>query len=85
MKDGLPHNSVRWLAQTPDGFLWAGTMQGLARFDGVRFKTFDLTITPALGDASIKSVCVDPSGVLWVLGEKGSIARREQGGPESSA
>lgn len=37
VKDGLPHNSVRWLAQTPDGFLWAGTMQGLARFDGVRF------------------------------------------------
>jgi len=80
VKDGLPHNSVRWLAQTPDGFLWAGTAQGLARFDGVRFKTFDPTSTPALGDAQIKSLCVDPGGVLWVLGENGSIARREQGG-----
>lgn len=80
IKDGLPHNSVRWLAQTPDGFLWAATMQGLARFDGARFKTFDPTSTPALGDARIKSLCVDPNGVLWVLGENGSIARRDHGG-----
>ncbi len=80
VKDGLPHNSVRWLAQTPDGFLWAGTIQGLARFDGLRFKTFEPTANPALGDARIKSLCLDPGGALWVLGENGSIARREQGG-----
>lgn len=80
VKDGLPHNSVRWLAQTGDGFLWAGTGQGLARFDGARFKTYDPTSTPALGDVQIKSLCVDPAGVLWVLGQNGSIARREAGG-----
>ncbi|MBK7998199.1 MAG: hypothetical protein IPK15_05570, partial [Verrucomicrobia bacterium] len=79
VKDGLPHNSVRWLAQTGDGFLWAGTGQGLARFDGARFKTYDPTSTPALGDAQIKSLCVDPAGALWVLGQNGSIARREAG------
>jgi signal transduction histidine kinase/streptogramin lyase len=60
--------------------LWAGTGQGLARFDGARFKTFDPTSTPALGDAQIKSLCVDPAGALWVLGQNGSIARREAGG-----
>ena len=80
VKDGLPHNSVHWLAQTRDGFLWAGTGQGLARFDGARFKTFDPTSTPALGDAQIKSLCVDPAGTLWVLGQNGSLVRREATG-----
>lgn len=31
---GLPANLIQALAQTPDGFLWLGTHQGLVRFDG---------------------------------------------------
>ena len=76
VKDGLPHPSVRWLAQTPDRLLWVGTALGLARFDGARFKVFDPTSTPALGDARIKTLCVDPDGALWVLGENGDVVRR---------
>ena len=37
---GLPHNAVTALAQTKDGYLWLGTSNGLARFDGVRFTSF---------------------------------------------
>ncbi len=40
MADGLPHLSVTALAQTRDGYIWVGTLAGLARFDGVRFKVF---------------------------------------------
>ena len=32
--DGLPQNSVWAITQTHDGYLWVGTQQGLARFDG---------------------------------------------------
>ncbi|MBI2927624.1 MAG: hypothetical protein HYY24_18155 [Verrucomicrobia bacterium] len=39
-EDGLPRNTVLKLLQTRDGYLWAGTRDGLARFDGVRFKVF---------------------------------------------
>ena len=35
--DGLPQNSVYAITQTSDGYLWVGTREGLARFDGVRF------------------------------------------------
>ena len=38
--NGLPQNGVRALAQTPDGYLWFTTFDGLVRFDGVRFTTF---------------------------------------------
>src|ERR1043166_2665411 len=41
-EQGLPQNSVCALAQTPDGYLWVGTDDGVARFDGVRFVTFGL-------------------------------------------
>ena len=40
-KDGLPQNSVDSMVQTADGYLWLGTQEGLARFDGVRFTVFD--------------------------------------------
>jgi len=33
MEDGLPHNSVSGIAQTPDGYLWLATREGLARFE----------------------------------------------------
>jgi len=36
--EGLPGNTVRGIAQTPDGFLWAAMENNLVRFDGVRFR-----------------------------------------------
>src|SRR5262245_40465462 len=34
--NGLPQNSVTGLTQTPDGYIWFSTNDGLVRFDGVR-------------------------------------------------
>ena len=39
--NGLPQNTVTGVTQTPDGYLWLSTFDGLARFDGVRFTIFD--------------------------------------------
>src|SRR4051812_23898132 len=38
--EGLPSSRVMGLTQTPDGYLWVATLDGVARFDGVRFTTF---------------------------------------------
>src|SRR5437016_832075 len=45
---GVPNSSVTAIAQTPDGYLWVGTYNGLARFDGVRFVHFDPNNTSEL-------------------------------------
>ena len=34
--DTLPHNRIRCLLQSQDGYLWIGTAAGLVRFDGLQ-------------------------------------------------
>jgi PAS domain S-box-containing protein len=63
---GLPQNSALAIVQTPDGYLWVGTENGLARFDGVRFVTFDRRNTPALKSDLIGALLVDQRGNLWI-------------------
>ena len=38
---GPPQDTVRAIAQTPDGYLWLATDEGLARYDGYEFVVFD--------------------------------------------
>jgi signal transduction histidine kinase/ligand-binding sensor domain-containing protein len=64
---GLPHNTVRALLQTSDGYLWVGTLAGLARFDGLRFKVFDMSNTPEMINDAIDALAEDRhDGSLWI-------------------
>jgi len=65
-QDGLPAERVWAISQTPDGFLWIGTQNGLARFDGDRFVVFDHVNTPALANDDCRSLAVDTEGTLWI-------------------
>jgi ligand-binding sensor domain-containing protein/signal transduction histidine kinase len=77
--EGLPNNRVQAIAQTPDGYLWVGTSEGLARFDGVEFKTYNDPSTPQLKNASITALCPDAEGALWIGTEGGGVAQLWQG------
>jgi signal transduction histidine kinase/ligand-binding sensor domain-containing protein len=79
MEDGLPHNNVEAVAQTPDGYLWAGTSAGLARFDGVRFVVFDPDNTPALGHAYIRVLRLMRDGSLWIGTAGGTLSHLRDG------
>jgi signal transduction histidine kinase/ligand-binding sensor domain-containing protein/CheY-like chemotaxis protein len=70
---GLPQNSVLASAQTSDGYLWFGTYEGLARFDGVRFTVFDRRTSPELGEQEIRALVEDASGLLWVGTSQGIL------------
>ncbi len=70
---GLPDSSVTAIAQTPDGYLWVGTYDGLARFDGERFVTFYPRSTPELKNARIRRLYPTPDGTLWICAHDGSI------------
>ena len=63
---GLPDSSVTAVTQTPDGYLWIGTKNGLARFDGVRFVAFNPGNTPAIENARVQRLLIDSAGTLWI-------------------
>ena len=71
--DGLPHSHVLAIAQDKLGFIWFGTQEGLARYDGLRLRTYRNTEDPASLSANfITSLAVDADGKLWVGTERGA-------------
>ncbi len=62
---GLPQNNVINIAQTPEGYLWVATVDGLARFDGAQFKVFNKSNTPEIPNNRIFSMFTDTLGRLW--------------------
>src|SRR6185295_16369194 len=70
---GLPQNTVHAIAQTKDGYIWIGTEEGLARFDGVRFTVFDKQTTPQLKSNYIRALLADREGALWIGTAEGLV------------
>ena len=78
-ENNLPSSTVTSIAQTPDGYLWAGTYNGLARFDGARFVTFDPVNQPALGQARVQGLFLDANGTLWINTFRGGLTSYRAG------
>ena len=77
---GLPQSTVTSVVQTPDGYIWIGTLLGgLARFDGSRFVDFHPGNTPGLRSIEIFKLVVDGDGTLWIGGVDGSLASCRNG------
>ncbi|PSQ90565.1 MAG: hypothetical protein BRD43_01720 [Bacteroidetes bacterium QS_4_64_154] len=66
VEDGLPLNVVGAIVQTRDGMLWAGTQDGLGRFDGHSFTTFTASETEGLVGNRVKALHEDAEGTLWI-------------------
>ncbi|MFB6247292.1 MAG: two-component regulator propeller domain-containing protein, partial [Salinibacter sp.] len=75
--DGLPQNGVWALEHADDGFLWTGTMQGLARFDGQDFTLFEPAVTEGLRGNRIMHLAERRSGTLWIGTDIGLTRYRE--------
>jgi ligand-binding sensor domain-containing protein len=75
--EGLPHDDVQAIAQTHDGYLWVGTRDGLARFDGVQFTPISPRNTAAMTSAFVTSLCVDHEGVLWIGTHDGLVRLKD--------
>ncbi len=75
--EGLPQISTLSISQTPDGYIWAGTQSGLARFDGVDFTTFTPGDQPALKHLFVRALAVDAEGALWIGTYAGMAVHRD--------
>jgi signal transduction histidine kinase/ligand-binding sensor domain-containing protein len=75
---GLPQNIIRGISQTPDGYMWVATLNGVARFDGVRFTIFDKSNTPGIAANRFAAMVKGAPGDLWLYTENGAVTRRHQ-------
>jgi len=62
ISSGMPFSEANSLAQTPDGFLYAGCYGGLLRYDGREFYRYD-------GLTGIVSLLADSRGRLWIAAD----------------
>ncbi len=67
------------MTQTRDGYLWLGTLCGLARFDGVRFTVFDEDNTPGLKSSQIVRLFEDSKNNLWIGTQTEGVALAKDG------
>ena len=72
-RQGLPQDAIHAITQTTDGFLWLGTDEGLARFDGYEFLFFNRE-HGALRSNSISALAPGKDGSLWI-GSRSGLTR----------
>ena len=75
--DGLPHAIATGVTEDAQGYLWASTQDGLARWDGYRFRVY-----PARPDdphglpvSYVRTIAHDSKGRVWVGMDGGGLAR----------
>jgi len=71
--NGLAHNMVIAITQTPDGYLWLGSFEGLSRFNGLEFVVFDDRTLPLADANGIRALAVDSTGRLWVSSARSGL------------
>ncbi len=79
VEDGLPVNSINGLLQSRDGYLWAATFDGLVRFDGVRFETYNTGTSEGLPSNRIVELLEAQDGSLWMRTEQKHLVRFQGG------
>lgn len=78
-EDGLPQNSITSIVQTPDGYIWLSTFNGIVRFDGVKFRVFDAVNTPELRSSRVIGLRLDKQGTIWTISMEGYVTMIRQG------
>lgn len=73
LEDGMPDVTVFDMVKDSEGFIWIGTRNGLARYDGIEFVTYrhQQNDSTSLPESSIRSLFCSRDGTLWIGTRKG--------------
>jgi ligand-binding sensor domain-containing protein len=76
--NGLSHEYVFHLLSDSRGFVWLATQDGVSRYDGARFTTYDRH--DGVPDRAINTILETRGGVIWVATNGSGVARFEPRG-----
>jgi ligand-binding sensor domain-containing protein/signal transduction histidine kinase len=71
-------SSINVITQTRDGYLWLGTVNGLVRYDGIRFLLFNRNNIIEMKSNLINSILEDKNGTLWIGTAQGLICYKDR-------
>ncbi|OYT70751.1 MAG: hypothetical protein CFK52_09970 [Chloracidobacterium sp. CP2_5A] len=73
--DGLPQNSVMTMTTDADGYLWVGTQDGAARYDGYQWQRFNM---PSESSSNwVRALLLARDGRLWFGTDAGGVFLRQ--------
>lgn len=75
MEEGLPSNSIMNHLKAKSGYIWLATYDGLARFDGIKFKTYNQYTNPEFPTNSLFNIIEDRKGNLWIATNGGGVLK----------
>ncbi len=78
VRDGVFPGAPSAITQTTDGYVWIGTLNGLLRFDGVRFVRWAPPTGEHLPTTAVISLLGATDGSLWI-GTAGGLAQWKNG------
>ncbi len=73
VEDGLPVNATNEVTQGKKGYLWITTYDGLVRFNGLDFKIYNNSNTPAFPHNRMNIIYYQKGVGLWIVMEYGGI------------
>ena len=75
--EGLSQNAVTAIAQDQTGYIWIGTQEGLNRYNGYEFFTYEHKSgdPKSLSNSWVWDIFVDRSGVIWIGTDGGGLNR----------
>ncbi len=74
-EDGLPVDFIHSIIQNTDGYIWLTTPEGLTRFDGHSFRTFNSSNTPPLLHSRATEFTTAVNGEFWFTNNFGDSLR----------
>lgn len=75
LRDGLPDGTIICMMKDRQGFMWFGTMNGVARYDGYQFKVYqqEKNNPNSLSGRIIFTIIEDREGMLWFGSVEGGL------------
>ena len=64
--DGLASDNVLCVDVDVSDNLWFGTQQGVSKFDGTTWTTYNVTSDPTIADNNIQAIFIDSNGDTWI-------------------
>ena len=78
-ENGLPSNSLLYVYQTSDGYMWISGYSGLIRFDGNKFTVFNTVNTDVFESNVIRNLAEDSKGYLWMTTQGSGLVSYKSG------